>query len=536
MVQNVPQVRVSSIYGYVSAVPAADQVFACVIESTKGTPNAPVLINTPQELSQEFGVQMNAYWGVGGQPLWVTRAIYQGEQDPDTLVYPTPALKAVHYLFDNSTSPVPVMKLTARTEGSYIIHMTAGPNPKLGSDLVLEESNSPSEYFLGVHNTLTQPTQTAIERLVSKINSESYLVTAQFKVLEEDGHTTRWDTKWDGVTETLVVGDDILELTGRIVFGTGAGNTAGTDGVTKVSEEQQDFDLIPDDYAAEAYRAALVGFEDQRVAGVFTLRALDAVYGEMAAHVAAMNTPEQHMWRFAIIGAADDDQMIDRIRTAISLDSEDVIFVGQGVTDINGVDYTPCEATQVVAGKIGYTQYQYAIWGGNISKVLAANGVNYVSAVRPLIGTSANNTANPTDIVMYNEHGVLTFQTNNDGIRIREGVTTTQNDNVNAEDEIAVVRIIRHAKYVVYDKCYSMMGENMNNTFNQDMTNAVNGELAKMLADGALTDSPSDGLTAYLTNVEVSPRTMQREGRVIIDISITPVHAARTIDARITVM
>ena len=41
---------------------------------------------------------------------------------------------------------------------------------------------------------------------------------------------------------------------------------------------------------------------------------------------------------------------------------------------------------------------------------------------------------------MYNEHGVLTFRIDDDGVRIREGITTGQNTNTTAEDEIAVTR------------------------------------------------------------------------------------------------
>jgi hypothetical protein len=536
MVQNVPQVRVSSIYGYVSAVPAADQVFGCVIEGTKGTPNTPKFISTPQEMAQEFGVEMNAYWGVGGQPLWMTRAIYQGEQDPDTLEYPTPALKAEHYLFSDEVSPVSVIKLIAAREGSYDIHITAGKNLATGNDLVIEEINSPNEYFLGVHDTLTEPTQTAVERLISKINKESYLLAAQFKVVDKSSKAfIRWDVAYDRTTETIA-GNDSLATTGRVILGNGSGNTKGTDGEVKLLAEQSTFDLIPDDHAAESHRNALIGLEGQRIAGIFTPRALDAVYGEYAAHVAKMGSPEQHGWRFAIIGAADDASMMDRIRTCIDLDTENIIYVGGGAVDINGVEYSPREATQVVAGKIGYTQYQYAIWGGNASKILAANGINYITDILPMPGTAPDGSASPADIVMYNEHGVLTFQKDPDGIRIREGITTAQNTNQSSEDEIAVVRIIRHAKYAVYDVCYSMLGENIGATFQQDMTNAVNTVLSKMLKEGALIDVPSDGLTAYLTNVQISPRILQREGRVIIDISITPVHAARTIDARITVM
>jgi len=137
---------------------------------------------------------------------------------------------------------------------------------------------------------------------------------------------------------------------------------------------------------------------------------------------------------------------------------------------------------------------------------------------------------------MYNEHGVLTFRSDDDGVRIREGITTAQNNNYAAEDEIAVTRIVRHAKYIVYDKCYAMLGENISNTFQKDLESSLAVALDQMKSEGALIDVPEDGLSAYEINVQVTPRTLQRQGKVIVDISMTPVHAARTITARIVVM
>ena len=150
--------------------------------------------------------------------------------------------------------------------------------------------------------------------------------------------------------------------------------------------------------------------------------------------------------------------------------------------------------------------------------------------------TSPTQTATRDDLRMYNENGVLTFRKDDDGVRIREGITTGQNTNAQAEDEIAVTRIVRHAKYIVYDKCYAMLGENISNTFNKDLEASIAVAMDQMKSDGALIDVPADGLAAYEINVQVTPRSMQRQGKVIVDMSITPVHAARTISARIVVM
>jgi hypothetical protein len=539
MVYDLPKVLVSHIYGYVLAVPSQDQVFGVIVETHKGTPNTPVLVSTPQEMAQEFGISMDAYWGVGGQPLHLTRAIYQGVYNEETGAYPNPATKAVHYLYDTSTTKIPVIKLVARKEGTYRIFLSAGPNAKRGNDLVLEETNCPTEYFIGLHNQLTPPQKPSIQSLVERINDQSYIVDAYFQAqLIAAPNTVRWTdgSDFNPEIEEVVEGSDELELTGRVILGTGEGNSLGSDGVVKVPEEQAEFDQIPDANVGSAYRDALISLEQYRIAGVFVLRGQDVVHAEVATHVNKMNAAEEHGWRMGIVGAPDDAQMLAMIDDAIDLNNENIVYVGQGVVDLNGTEYPPRLATQVVAGKIGYTTYQYAIWGGNRSKILAVEDVKYIADVLPMVGSSPTRTATRDDLRMYNEHGVLTFRSDDDGVRIREGITTAQNSNTAAEDEIAVTRIVRHAKYIVYDKCYAMLGENISNTFRKDLEASLAVALDQMKSEGALIDVPEDGLSAYEINVQVTPRTLQRQGKVIVDISITPVHAARTISARIVVM
>lgn len=544
MVYDLPKVLVSHIYGYVTAVPAADQIFATIIECYKGTPNTPILVNTPQQLAQEYGVSLDAYWGVGGQPVWVTRAVHQGDYDEELEEYETPVTKSVHYLWDTSATSTPIIKIEALKEGSYTIYLDAGPNPNDGNDIVLEEENCPSEYFIGVHQQLTEPEKPAIQRLVEQINDDSFIVKAYYRVATiASPYTERWcdGSDFDSELEEVVAGSDELELTGRIKLGSTGGvspyeNSIGSDGELKVPSERRIFNIVPDALAAEAYRNALVSIESLRIAGVFVMSGVDAVYGEVAAHVTKMNTAEEHGWRIGIVGADEENPtMMGMIADAIDLNSENMIFVGQGVVDINGTEYPSRMATQVVAGKIGYTPYQYAIWGGNPSKILAAQDVKYIGDILPIPGSSPTDTATRNDLRMYNEHGVLTFRKDDDGVRIREGITTAQNTNYFDEDEIAVERIVRHAKYQVYDKCYEALGENISNTFKKDLESALKAVLGQMQEEGALIDVPTDGLTAYKVSVGITPRAMQREGRVIVDIAITPVHAARIISARITV-
>jgi hypothetical protein len=554
MVNDIPKVNVQSVYGYGGLNSTADNTYAAVVECSKGVPNAPVFITGPAQLAQNYGITMDAYWGVGGQPMYVTRAIYEGEYDETTGDYPNPALNAVHYLYDDAATPQHVVKLTATSPGTFNVYLTAGPNSRGGNDIVLVEDETPPEYYVGVSNTITPRGKTSVENLVERINEGSFCVTAEFKVLEQDGITTRWDTTFNSAInpltqlpfESIVAGSDSLALTGRVILGstpTGAivdsaePNVPGSDGVVKVEAEQAEFDIIPNDNANEAHRTALATLESVTIAGVFTSRAYDTVYAEYAAHAEKMNTPQEHGWRFAIIGAQDDATMTEMLWDAINFNSENVLYVGQGVTDMYGVEYTPRLATQVLAGKLGYTPYQNAVWGGNASKILAANGINFIASVLPLPGSSTNGTADTDDRSAYNSGGVITFRQDTDGCRIFEGVTTAQdNGSTTDEDEIAVVRIVRHAKYEVYNRCYSMLGENISATFQQDLQNMIAGDLATMTSvDGALTNDPTTGLLAYSVLVQLSPRSLQLQGKVNIQMTLTPVHAAREIDVTMTI-
>jgi hypothetical protein len=152
---------------------------------------------------------------------------------------------------------------------------------------------------------------------------------------------------------------------------------------------------------------------------------------------------------------------------------------------------------------------------------------------------SMNNLPGPassSDRNLYNTYGVLTFLSRADGIRVLEGINTAQNENLDADSEIAVIRIVNHAQYVVFDTAYQLLGENISDTYYGDMTTSINSALSIMVAEGALVDVPSDGLVAFTVNVEQSPRTLQREGVVNIQLAITPAHAARTINIQIVVM
>lgn len=499
MVFGVPSVNVSSTNGFVQSLPANDQMFGTVIECTKGEPNKIALIESATQLYQEFKIKMNAYWGVGGQALYVVRAATSSTNGASA---PT---KSTQTFLDTATTPTQALTLTAKQPGSYEIYVTISANGSGGTNIILEEDGYSSEYYIGI---------TGIEKLANRINNESNIVDATFKA-EGSGTLT-------SVTREIL----------------GATGTRGTDGLTVTSDPAW-AGQIPAQYATIAHENALALLQDYTIAGVFctqvTSDTADAVHAVYVEHVQKMNTSQYHGWRFAIIGAPDKATKGEIITEASSYNNENVAYVGQGVIDTNGTNYSPTEATQIIAGKMGATDYYNTIWGGQSEKILGTNNTAYIVDTIAVPGTGTNGTPTYEDYVEYNEAGAITFTTDSDGVKIKEAITTAHNYNSDQEDELAVVRIVRHAKYVVYNTCLSYLGLGITDTFKTDLQEAIKTALEEMKIEGALTDDTDNNYSAYSASVSIVPYTSMIQGKVTANVSITPVHAARTINASITV-
>lgn len=504
MVYNIPNVRVSHTYGYTPSIPADDQLSGYVVESIKGEPNKAVLIRSAEQLYQEFKVRLDAYFGVGGQAFYVTRAACDTANPPSTGTAP---VKASHTLKDTTGTPVNVLNLVAKQKGTYDIFITVSQNVTGGNNIIIEEEGYPTEYYIGI---------TGIENMVTRINRESEIVDATF----------------------TAEGTGILANVARIKLGTGF--TVGTNGT--VNGTQAYPGQLPDANAPTAHAKALASLEAYQIAAVFNTQATSgsaaALHAKYVEHIDKVNGPEYHGWRFAILGAPAGASKSSIIGSAVGFNRENVVYVGQGVIDINGTEYSPCQATQVIAGKIGATKYYETIWGGAKSKVLGIEGEKYIAELVALPGAGVDGLATKEDIIEYNEKGVTTFVEELDGIRIREGVTTIQDSVSNSsEDELAVVRIIRHAKYLVYNRAYEMLGQNITATYKTDLEEHIKTGLEVMKStDLSLIDITESGLSAYTVSVQLVPRTVQKQGKVTVNVTITPVHAAREISAQVVVM
>lgn len=514
MVSRIPGVKVSDIYGTLSSAPTGDQLFAMIVECTKGTPNVPVEVYSTDDLYQQFKVYADGYFGVGNPALLVVRAAADADNGGNAPV------AAAHKIYDTAATPVQVATFTAKQPGSYEIFITVSKNTTAGNNVIVEEDGVSTEYYIGIEG---------VENLVARINNESQIITGTFIA--------------EGTGSLATIGT----VASPVQLGTGGTNVAGSDGTT-----QGTAGAIPDSYSAAAHEKALAALEDYRLAGVFTTNIregnADQIYAKYSDHVTKMNSADEHGWRFGIVGACEaaepttqaegTTQMGVITSAAAGINNEGMMFVGQGVTDMNGNDYSPAEATQIVAGKMSNLDYQIAIWGGQSSKVLGLDGVKFISDVRKLPGKRVDGSATKEDIIQYNQMGVITFQKEDDGIRIREGVTTVQSPYKTAEDEVGILRIRNHANYLIYDTAFGMLGQNVTSTFKTDLQEELKSALEVMKStDQALTDDPDNGLSAYDVSVTLMPNTVPTtQGTVKITAKITPVHAARQIEASVVIM
>lgn len=494
MVEGYPEIVVKQTYGYGLSVPASDQIWGICVESTKGEPFVPVFVQTPNQCYQDFKVRLDGFWGVGGQGLYIVR-VTSG----------SPAA-AVHSLKDTAATPATVLTLTAKKKGSYDITINASDNASGGFNLTLEEAGLPKEQYFGV---------ATFAEMAERLNAESNMVTA---VSASEGNSH-------------------FAVVTNVVLGEGAGNTAGSDGTTKTgAATPADLGELATADAPAAHRAGLAKLEDYDIAGVFSISKLETVQDEYVVHAESMSAADVHKWRYASVGAAaaDDSKAKILLRTQ-DYDSENVLFVGQGLVDRNNVQYAPYEATMAIAGKRSGTWYGNTIWGGDTEKRLGIKEEQFFVDILPMV--SSTTTTTNADRREYNEKGVITFTKDFDGVRIREGVTSVQPGNVLEEDEEAVVSIVRKVKKVIYNAAFQMLGKNITPSYKTDLEEHIKSALEEMKnQDKTIIDLPEEQLKAYTVVATVVPRSSQRLGKVIIDASVTPVHAARSIQANVVIL
>ena len=492
MVVGEPSITVGTTYGYGLSTPGQDRIWGICVECTKGEPFDPQIVLTPNQMYADFKMRLDGYFGVGGQALLVTR-VTSG----------TP-VAAVHTISDTQTTPEDLFTLTANEKGSYEIRITSGLNASGGSNLIITEAGLPDEYYMGI---------TTVDEFVTRINNDSKIVTAT-KIGDGNGY---------------------LETIDDVVLGTGF--TVGSDGTTiSGSGKPDDLGELGSSDAVTAHRTGLAAYEYEDVIGVFTTSKYATVQDEYVDHAQAMCAANSNTWRYACIGAGTTENSKSNIlsRTAL-LNDQHVLFVGQGLIDKDGNEYEPYDATVAITGKRSALTYGQSIWGGGSDKILGKSGTNFFTDVLPMISAETITTRN--DIREYNEKGVITFKKSIDDVRIREGITTVQPSNAYAEDEEAVVSILIHAKKVIYDAVFEMLGKNILTSYKTDLEANISSALSVMKTDDqTIIDVAEDDIDAFTVQATIMPRSNMRNGYVTVDATICPVHCAREVPVQVVIL
>lgn len=498
MVMGVPRISITKKPGYGSGSEGTDRIWGICVETIKGKPFTPTLVTSPNQMYDDFKVDnINGIWGVGGQGVQVVR-----------VTVGTPK-QALHHLLDTAATGVNVMDLKAKTVGSYQITFSATSTPTGGNNITIREEGFSPEYYLGVQT---------IQELVNQINRYSRIAEATF-VAEGTGR--------------------LATVAENTVLGSGVGNIAGSDGDTKSGTDKPEDkgelkNIEGDREAVTAHLSGLSMLEIYDIKGVFTVSNEATVQDVYAQHALNMNTPRVNKWRYACVGATTTDDTKEKIlaRTA-AYNNEFIIFVGQGLIayDEKGdaIEYPAYKATQAFAGKRSHLEYYEPVFGGDARKLLAYNGVGFFTDVMPMV--NENTITTEDDWEEYNEKGVITFTKELDGVRIKEGVTTVQPDNLEMQSQESVVSIVIHAMEVIYKYAKQMIGRGMTNTFKTDIEQFISQGLEEMkVKDFSLIDLPDEQLQAYTVTASMLPRASQRKGQISVSASIVPIYAAREID------
>lgn len=327
---------------------------------------------------------------------------------------------------------------------------------------------------------------------------------------------------------------------------------------------------------AAAHKDALDHLATIKLSGIFCNYGEDEVQKVYADHVSTtepqgMNSAEVCKWRTLILGAnafdrtndVGDDSGFKLIDKAVSLDNENILFLGQGLIDdgyepesnimkvkneLGEDEYVPLsyedtgvldhqllpfQCTQYIAGLRSKLFYGDAIFGGQSKKEIV--GVGNLS-IAPLFAGENKVLWQPDNYAALNQHGVLTFTTDYNILSLTDGVTTRQTPL--EEDEEGVQSIIKYAKHIVHEELQTFIGRNLTGDLEQIMENSVKSILSEMQSqDQTLVAVPSEGLPAYDVNIVLVPKSNAQQilAKAYVYLKLTPAHALRQIEVELTV-
>lgn len=324
-----------------------------------------------------------------------------------------------------------------------------------------------------------------------------------------------------------------------------------------------DIKRIPEEERNEAHQNALDHLATVKLAGIFCNYGEDKLQRIYYEHVSVsepegMNSSEVCKWRSLIVGANADDRINDAgqepgfklMDKAISIDNENVLFLGQGLiddgfipndieratdSDTGAADFQllPYQATQYIAGLRSKLFYGDAIFGGEDKKEI--KGVGNLK-IAPLFNGENKLLWQPDNYIALNEKGVLTFTNEYDQLSLTDGVTTRQAPL--EEDEESIQSIIKYAKTNVHAALQEYIGMNVLGGLQSAMDGSVRNVLLSMQEqDQTLISVASEGLAAFNSEIVLVPKSnaQQTLAKAYVYLTLTPVHALRQIEVELTV-
>lgn len=583
MVEGIPYIRIKTSAEAAYVKPSHDKRWATVVETTKGPINEPTFIESKLHAKQIFGFNADPFFDNGGTGLILVRANsdYIAKDsagvpldDKTNNIEATEGTSAIkgditYTIGEKGTGDTVEANEKTLTDADLVTLKTTykGSCPVriefskdiLGAFKVVVKSlvyGNETEFIEGkydncVTDVLTIQKAPTLAKIVEKINKRSYSLNA---TLTENGQlfdklSNASNIKPLGPSESISEGRIIEAIvTPRLInsLSDNSGVIQGSNGLWDTEKQRipNVADSIEDKAFAgrKAHETALQQLEDERLAGVFCVYPDWDIQNKYAEHSEKMSADDVCKWRYACIGANEEDRLSDvgdLEDRAILFDNPYVIFIGQGLIDYDNKPILPYKVTMYWAGLRSKLSYGNSMYGGEKNKILYSwsnveNKVEPVSGVLPLLSTESTVKFEPETYIRLNEAGVVTTKKEYDTVTFREGVTTSQLDDYSSEE--SVVNIVKYALNTTYDICYGYQGKNINVNLKTSLEEEIKAALSDMKTyDNTLQDVDTDNLKAYDVEVIITPRSEQRVGRIHVNLKLTPVYALRQVEASIIV-
>lgn len=485
-----PGVRVNHRYTNISEnVNDTENIVAVVIESIKGEPFVPVEVTRNKELYSKFKVSEPAFFDCGGYRLIAIRAVAEDSTNE--------VKSATHKLKDSTDADVLNFELYP---GDYEVFITAGFNDGLNR-VVIEEDGFDTEKY-------SADTIAGLARKIKKSTNILKNFNPDFDTLEANTNTLA----------TLV----------KTKFGTGTGNSPGSNGLAGANGKLNSTDV---NAAHEKALKVLESYSNPEMGIVYCKSDDTLLQAKYLEHADNTNAKEKGKWRGVIIGCNPNLSVTERVNFVKSCNSENVWAVIDDAVKDN-VLYNPCDCVPAIAGTIARFAYNIPVFGRTDDTVIGDGLFNFFDDIGTIYIEE--------DYDRMNEAGGITFDRDEYGIKIREDVTTAQPDKAETDtDRIFGVRIVHNASRRLRKVGKEAIGTPITDITQTEIQQNAIEALRPMINDNALIDVYSEDGKLQYKAVDVSVNIISKAdmtvGMVSIKARINRAYSVRIADIEIEV-